>query len=292
MKHIFSIKTLRDFIVMVIGTAIFAFAIVYLNIPNDLAEGGITGITLILRALFGINPALSTLILNIPLIFIGRKYLGVRTFYYTIVGTLALSFWLAVWQKIPIVIDLEHDILIAALLGGVITGIGSGLVYRVGGTTGGSDILARILEKYFGISVGRSLLIFDSLVLVASLSYIDLNKMMYTLIFAYVFSRVIDSVLDGGYSAKGLLIMSEKNEEIAPMLMEELDRGITFLNGEGGFSHADKRIIYIVLTPREISQAKEVIHEFDKNAFISVINVHEVLGEGFSYKRKKKKLFG
>lgn len=292
MKHIFSIKTLRDFIVMVIGTAIFAFAIVYLNIPNDLAEGGITGITLILRALFGINPALSTLILNIPLIFIGRKYLGVRTFYYTIVGTLALSFWLAVWQKIPIVIDLEHDILIAALLGGVITGIGSGLVYRVGGTTGGSDILARILEKYFGISVGRSLLIFDSLVLVASLSYIDLNKMMYTLIFAYVFSRVIDSVLDGGYSAKGLLIMSEKNEEIAPMLMEELDRGITFLNGEGGFSQADKRIIYIVLTPREISQAKEVIHEFDKNAFISVINVHEVLGEGFSYKRKKKKLFG
>ncbi|MGI6155697.1 MAG: YitT family protein, partial [Enterococcus lemanii] len=146
--------------------------------------------------------------------------------------------------------------------------------------------------KYFGISVGRSLLIFDSLVLVASLSYIDLNKMMYTLIFAYVFSRVIDSVLDGGYSAKGLLIMSEKNEEIAPKLMEELDRGITFLNGEGGFSKIDKRIIYMVLTPREISQAKEVIHEFDKNAFISVINVHEVLGEGFSYKRKKKKLFG
>ncbi|MBM7709378.1 YitT family protein [Enterococcus lemanii] len=292
MKHLFSIKTLRDFVVMIIGTAIFAFAIVYLNIPNDLAEGGITGITLILRALFGINPALSTLILNIPLIFIGRKYLGVRTFYYTIVGTVALSFWLAVWQKIPIVIDLEHDILIAALLGGVITGVGSGMVYRVGGTTGGSDILARIVEKYFGISVGRSLLIFDSLVLVASLSYIDLNKMMYTLIFAYVFSRVIDSVLDGGYSAKGLLIMSEKNEEIAPKLMEELDRGITFLNGEGGFSKIDKRIIYMVLTPREISQAKEVIHEFDKNAFISVINVHEVLGEGFSYKRKKKKLFG
>lgn len=292
MKQVFSIKTLRDFIVMIIGTAIFAFAIVYLNIPNDLAEGGITGITLILRALFGINPALSTLVLNIPLIFIGRKYLGLRTFYYTIVGTLALSFWLAVWQEIPIVIDLEHDLLIAALLGGVITGIGSGLVYRVGGTTGGSDILARILEKYFGISVGRSLLIFDSLVLIASLSYIDLNKMMYTLIFAYVFSRVIDSVLDGGYSAKGLLIMSEKNEEIAPILMKELDRGITFLNGEGGFAQIDKRIIYIVLTPREISQAKEIIHEFDKNAFISIINVHEVLGEGFSYKRKKKKLFG
>lgn len=292
MKQVFSIKTLRDFSVMIIGTAIFAFAIVYLNIPNDLAEGGITGITLILRALFGINPALSTLVLNIPLIFIGRKYLGLRTFYYTIVGTLALSFWLAVWQEISIVIDLEHDLLIAALLGGVITGIGSGLVYRVGGTTGGSDILARILEKYFGISVGRSLLIFDSLVLIASLSYIDLNKMMYTLIFAYVFSRVIDSVLDGGYSAKGLLIMSEKNEEIAPILMRELDRGITFLNGEGGFAQIDKRIIYIVLTPREISQAKEIIHEFDKNAFISIINVHEVLGEGFSYKRKKKKLFG
>lgn len=291
MKQLFSFKVIRDFIVILLGTAAIGFAVIFLNIPNHLAEGGITGITLIFRALFGINPALSTLILNIPLIFIGRKYLGVRSFYYTLVGTFGLSFWLAFWQRLPIQIDLQEDILIAALLAGLISGVGSGLVYKVGGTTGGSDILALIIEKYLGISVGRSLLIFDVLVLTASLTYINLNRMMYTLIFAYVFSKIIDSILDGGYSAKGILVMSDKNEELAELLMKELGRGVTYLNGQGGYSKDDKKMLYMVMTPREISQAKRLIHEYDASAFISIINVHEVHGEGFSYLLPKRKKF-
>ncbi|MHC5267562.1 YitT family protein [Enterococcus sp. LJL98] len=289
MKQWFSLKILRDVFVMIVGTAIIGFAVIFLNIPNHLAEGGITGITLIFRALFGINPAISTLLLNIPLILIGRKYLGLRSFYYTLIGTFGLSFWLAFWQKIPFQIDLQEDILIAALLAGLISGVGSGLVYKVGGTTGGSDIFALIIEKYFGISVGRSLLIFDSLVLSASLTYISLNRMMYTLIFAYVFSKIIDSILDGGYAAKGILVMSEKNEILAEILMHELERGVTYLNGEGGYSKHSKKMLYMVMTPREITLAKRLIHEQDPQAFISIINVHEVHGEGFSYLLPKRK---
>lgn len=291
MQAIFSFRTIRDIFVILLGTAIYGFGIVFFNIPNDLAEGGITGITLILRALFSIDPAISTLFLNIPLIIIGGRILGKRALYYTILGTLGLSFWLGFWQKIPLVIDLQHDLLIVALLAGVITGIGSGMVYKVGGTTGGSDVIARIVEKNFGISVGKSLLIFDVIILILSLSYINLNRMMYTLIFAYVFTRIIDSILDGGYTAKGILIMSDKNPEIAPLLMQQLERGLTYFNGEGGYSNQAKNIIYIVVSPREISEVKRIVHEIDEKAFVSIINVHEVEGEGFSYLKPKNKIF-
>lgn len=287
MRSFFSWRTVRDIALIVLGTSVYGFGLVYLNIPNDLAEGGVTGITLIMRALWDINPAYSTLILNIPIILLGGKILGRRSLVYTVIGTFGLSFWLGFWQTVPLLIDLQHDLLIVALLAGLIAGIGSGVVYKVGGTTGGVDVLARILEKNFGITIGRSLLIFDVFVLLLSLTYIDLKRMMYTLIFSYVFARVIDSILDGGYSAKGIIVISNHSEEIAPILMNELERGVTFLNGEGAYSGGNKRIIYMVVSGREISEVKRIVADFDQQAFVSVINVHEVEGEGFTYLRPK-----
>lgn len=291
MRKFFTWRTIRDIAVIIIGTCIYGFGLVYLNIPNELAEGGVTGITLILRALWQIDPAYSTLILNIPIVIIGGKILGRRSFIYTIIGTSGLSFWLWIWQRVPLLIDLHHDLLIVALLAGLITGIGSGIVYKVGGTTGGVDVLARILEKNFGITVGRSLLLFDVFVLLLSLTYIDLPRMIYTLIFSYVFSRVIDSILDGGYSAKGILVISNHSKEIAPVLMNQLERGVTFFKGEGAYSGKDKDIIYMVVSSRELSEVKRIIYAIDEQAFLSVINVHEVEGEGFTYLRPKNRLF-
>ena len=160
----------------------------------------------------------------------------------------------------------------------------------MGGTTGGSDIIARILEQNYGISMGRSLLAFDIIVLLASLTYIDLKRMMYTLIVSYVFSRVIDSILDGGYSAKGLLVVSNKSEEIAPLLMTGLQRGVTFLSGEGAFSGNSKKIIYMVVSSSELTEAKRIVHEIDEKAFLSIINVHEVEGQGFTYLKPQTRL--
>ena len=285
-----SLKTIKEIVLIIIGTSIYAFGLVYLNIANQLAEGGVSGITLILKALFGIDPAYSTLFINIPLILIGGKILGKRSLAYTVLGTLSLSAFLWIWQRVPLQINLQHDLLIVSLLAGLVAGIGSGLVYRMGGTTGGSDIIARILEKNYGISMGRSLLALDVIVLLASLSYIDLKRMMYTLIVSYVFSRVIDSILDGGYAAKGILVVSNKNEEIAPLLMTGLERGVTFLSGEGGFSGQSKKIIYIVVSSSEITEVKRIIHDIDEKAFVSVINVHEVEGEGFTYLKPQTKL--
>ncbi|MBF8807842.1 MAG: YitT family protein [Enterococcus lacertideformus] len=287
----FSVKTIKEIALIIVGTGIYAFGLVYLNIANQLAEGGVSGITLILHALFGIDPAYSTLIINIPLILLGGKILGKRSFTYTILGTLSLSVFLWIWQRVPLQINLQHDLLIVSLLAGLIAGIGSGLVYRMGGTTGGSDIIARILEKNYGISMGRSLLVLDVIVLFASLSYIDLKRMMYTLIVSYVFSRVIDSILDGGYSAKGILVVSNKNKEIAPLLMSELARGVTFLSGEGGFSGHSKKIIYMVVSSSELNEVKRIVNKIDEKAFLSILNVHEVEGEGFTYLKPQTKLF-
>lgn len=284
-------KRVRDVILILLGTSIYAFGLVYLNIANHLAEGGISGITLILRALWGIDPAYSTLIINIPLILLGRKVLGKQSFYYTLVGTLGLSGFLWIWQRVPITINLEHDLLIVSLLAGVVGGVGSGLVYRSGGTTGGSDIVARILEKNFGVTMGRSLLIFDVFVLILSLSYLDLKRMMYTLIVSYVFSRVIDSILDGGYSAKGVIVISNHSEEIAPLLMTHLERGVTFLEGQGAFSSNPKKVIYTVVSPRELNTLKQIVNRIDTTAFVSIINVHEVEGEGFTYLKPQTKIF-
>ncbi|MEQ6206105.1 YitT family protein [Enterococcus mundtii] len=286
-----SLKTMKEVFFIILGTSIYAFGLVYLNIANQLAEGGVSGITLILRALFHIDPAYSTLLINIPLILLGGKILGKRALAYTVLGTVSLSAFLWIWQRIPLQINLEHDLLIVSLLAGLIAGVGSGIVYRMGGTTGGSDIIARILEKNHGISMGRSLLAFDVIVLLASLTYIDLKRMMYTLIASYVFSRVIDFILDGGYSAKGILVVSNKSEVIAPLLMTGLQRGVTFLHGEGGFSGVDKKMIYMVVSARELNEVKRIIHEIDEHAFLSILNVHEVEGEGFTYLKPQTRRF-
>lgn len=281
---------LKDVIFILFGSCLYAFGLVTFNIANNLAEGGVTGITLILRALFQINPAISTLIINIPLIIIGGKILGKHSFYYTILGTISLSFFLWLWQLFPVEIYLDNDLLIASLLAGLSAGIGSGFVYRVGGTTGGTDVIARILEKNLGISMGRSLLIFDVLVLILSLTYIDVKRMMYTLIMSFVFSRVVDFVLDGAYAAKGVLIISDHSEDIGEVIMLLLSRGVTYLNGAGGYSQVDKKILYAVVSPREIMEIKRIAHELDSKAFISVINVHEAIGEGFTYMKPQKSL--
>lgn len=281
----------KEILFIVVGTAIYAFGLVYLNIANHLAEGGVTGITLIIRALFGIDPAYTTLLINIPLILIGGKILGKRSFYYTILGTVCLSVFLWIWQRIPLQINLDHDLFIVSILAGLFAGFGSGLVYRNGGTTGGADVIARILEQKIGFTMGKSLLIFDIVVLICSLTYLDLKRMMYTLIVSFVFSKVVDVLSSGGYAAKGVMIISNESNVIAELLMAHLERGVTYLHGEGGFSSELKRIVYIVVSQQEINEVKKIIHSVDEKAFILISNVHDVEGEGFTYLRPQRRRF-
>lgn len=279
-----------DLVMITLGCGIYALGLVAINIANHLAEGGITGITLILRALLHIDPAYSTLLINIPLIIIGFRFLGLRSLLYTIYGTLALSAWIYFWQRIPLNFDIHHDMFLAAICAGLCGGFGSGLVYRFGGTTGGTDIVARIFEKHHGIAMGQTLLCLDTMVLIASLSYIDLQHTLYTLLAAYVFSRIVNIIQEGAYSARGVLIFSSKSDQIATTIMAQLERGVSFLNAEGAFSKQTTKAIYCVVAPSELTTLKRIVSQHDERAFISVIDVNDVVGEGFTYGIKKKTL--
>lgn len=272
-----------NFWMIALGTAIYAFGFVNFNMVNHLAEGGVSGITLIFHALFKINPAYTQILLNIPLFILGVKIFGKRGMIYTIHGTVCLSVFIWLFQRMSFSIDLAHDTLIAALLAGIFAGIGGGIVFRFGGTTGGGDIIGRYFEQKKGFALGQTLFVFDILVLTLSLSYIDIQHMMYTVIASFVFSQVVAVVQNGGYTVRGMLIISSKYAEISQKITDEIGRGATYLKAEGVYSGQDTKVIYVVLSPIQVQAVKGILAEIDPDAFVSIINVHEVIGSGFTY---------
>lgn len=285
--------TFIDLLMIALGCAIYGISLDMISVPNKLADGGLSGISLILRHFWGINMGLSTLILNIPLILLGYRFMGKRLLAYTIWGTVSLSFFLWFWRSVPIIkqLDLEHDLFLSAISAGVLSGIGLGLVFRYNGTSGGTDIIARICQIKFGISSGKMLLFCDAVVLFASLSYLDIKHMMYTLLASFILSRAMDTVQQGAYSARGLLIISDKYEQIGQMIDLKLERGFTYFKALGGYKQDEKRVIYVVVAPREIPAIKQLIKQEDPNAFVSILEVYEALGEGFTYKQKRHHFF-
>ncbi|WP_257351779.1 YitT family protein [Pseudalkalibacillus decolorationis] len=283
---------LKNILFILLGAAIFGFGIIHFNIENNLAEGGFTGITLILFNLFGLDPAISNLVLNIPLFIVGWRLLGRNTFIYTIIGTVGVSFFLWLFQyHIRISIPLHNDLTLAALFAGVFIGIGLGIIFRNGGTTGGVDIIARLANKYIGWSIGKTMFLFDAFVIVcATLTYLNYKEAMYTLVAVFVGARVIDFIQEGAYAAKAAMIISENNAEIANRIIKELDRGATVLNGRGTFTGAQKEVLYCVIARNEIFRLRNLIQQIDPHAFVAVNDVHDVLGEGFTLDENKNPL--
>ncbi|MDD3015481.1 MAG: YitT family protein [Lactococcus chungangensis] len=272
-----------NFLMIALGAAIYAFGFVNFNMVNHLAEGGISGITLIFHALFKLNPAYTQILFNIPLFILGVKIFGKRGMIYTIHGTVCLSVFIWLFQRMSFSIDLAHDTLIAALLAGIFAGIGGGIVFRFGGTTGGGDIIGRYFEQKKGLALGQTLFVFDIVVLTLSLSYIDIQHMMYTVIASFVFSQVVAVVQNGGYTVRGMLIISSKYTEISQKITDEIGRGATYLKAEGVYSGQETKVIYVVLSPVQVQAVKAILAEIDPDAFVSIINVHEVIGSGFTY---------
>ncbi|KKI88769.1 membrane protein [Bacillus sp. SA1-12] len=282
---------LKNILFIIIGSAIFAFGLVHFNMQNNLAEGGFTGITLMLFFLFNFDPSISNLLLNIPLFFIGWRVLGRTSFFYTMIGTLGLSIFLWIFQRYQIDMPLNDDLTLAALFAGVFLGIGLGTIFRYGGTTGGVDIIARLAHRYFGWSMGKTMFLFDLIVITLSLiTYLSYKEAMYTLVAVFVGARVIDFMQEGAYAAKGATIISSKSEEISKRIMEEMERGVTILKGQGSFSKQDRDVLYCVVGKNEIVRLKSVITAVDPHAFVAVSDVHDVLGEGFTLDENKKPL--
>ena len=272
---------LKRLLLIAVGVAIYTFGFVKFNMANALAEGGVAGVTLIVHALYGINPAYSSLFI------LGARILGKRSLALTIYGTVLLSFFIWFWQRVPIHVTLENDMMLVAVVAGLFSGAGSGLVFRYGATTGGTDIIGRIAEEKLGLKLGQTLLFIDAVVLTASLVYIDLQHMLYTLVASFVYSQVLTIVQNGGYTVRGMLIITQKSEEAASAILNEINRGVTFLNGQGAYSGEDKNVLYVVLNPTEVREVKAIMAELDPDAFISIIDVDEVVSSDFNIRRKK-----
>jgi uncharacterized membrane-anchored protein YitT (DUF2179 family) len=279
---------IKNILFILLGSAIFSFGLVHFNMQNNLAEGGFTGITLLLYFVFGWSPSITNLLLNLPLFFLGWKLLGRSVFIYTIIGTVGVSIFLGIFQKYQIDMPLYEDLFLAALFAGVFIGIGLGIIFRYGGTTGGVDIIARLAQKYFGWTMGRTMFMFDFGVITLSLiTYLDYREAMYTLVVVFVGARVIDFMQEGAYAARGAMIISDKNEEIAAKIMKEMDRGVTSLKAVGSYTKAERDVLYCVVAKNEIVRLKTVINSVDPHAFVSVTVVHDVLGEGFTLDENK-----
>ena len=279
---------LRNIIGIIIGSSIFSFGFVHFNMQSQLGEGGFSGITLILYFMLHWDPALMNLILNIPMFILGWKLLGRRAFIYTIVGTISVSISLKLFQIYEFQMGLEDDKFLAALYAGVFVGIGLGIVFRFGGTTGGVDIIARLVNKYVGWSMGRTMFTFDVFVILASwATFLDARSVMYTLVAVYVGGRLIDFVQDGAYSAKGALIVSQHHEEIAKMISEKMVRGITVFSANGYYTKKNQPVLYCVVGRNEIVRLKSIVNAVDPHAFVSIIDVHDVAGEGFTLDNQK-----
>jgi uncharacterized membrane-anchored protein YitT (DUF2179 family) len=269
----------RNIIGIVIGAAIMGFGINAFNLANNLAEGGITGISILLKLMFDLDPGLTILIINIPLFILGAKVLGFKSLTYTIIGTVCLSFFLWVFGKYRFPMD---DSLLASLFAGVGVGTGLGIIFRYGGTTGGVDILAQIAKKYLGWKIGRSMFIADVAVLIISLVHLSVQQVMYTLVAVFVGTRLIDFVQEAAYSARSVLIVSDQSPAIAKDILEHLGRGVTILQGAGAYTNQARPVLFVVVGRSEIVKLKSLILTRDPSAFLSISEANEVMGQGFT----------
>ena len=231
------IKKIYPILTILLGAAIYAFGLTYFVVPHHLFEGGATGITLITFYLFKIPVSLMNLLINIPLFILAWKSLEQNLSILVCSEPYpCLPGWLF-FERIPLHIDLQGDLLITALIAGILLGIGLGIIFNAGGTTGGTDILARIINKYTHISMGKLLFILDFCILMLILLiFKDLRLVSYTLLFDFIVSRVIDLIGEGGYAGKGFMIITKRPDQLAKAINDDLGRGVTFISGQGYYS--------------------------------------------------------
>ena len=286
----------KDILAIIFGAGIFSFGIYFLVIPFHFYEGGATGITLITYYLFKIPVSIMNLLINIPLFVLAWKLLGKKSLYLSLLGTFSVSAWMAIFEAMPLSHRYHHfifdafkgDILLACIASGVVLGLGLGIIFNAGGTTGGTDILARIFNKYTSLSMGKLMLIVDAIVLTTVvIVFQDVRTAMYTLFFILIDTLVIDLIGEGGFAGKGFLIVTSKPEEIAKKVSDDLGRGITFIRGMGYYSRKDLDIVYCVVSRNEMKQMKDIINRIDPFAFITISEAHEILGEGFTLDKEK-----
>jgi len=271
-------KTIRDIILVMIGSFIFSAGINAFVISGNLGEGGVTGIAIVLYYAFHISPGITNFVLNAILIIVGYKYLSKRSTYLTIFATVLISIFLGLTETWHVE---TGNVVINAVFGGTCVGLGIGIIALAGGTTAGTVILARIVNKYLDISTPYALLFFDLIVVLISLTEIPLVKCLVTVMSLYIGTKVMEFVIEGLNTKKAMTIISSRPNEVAKAIDQQVGRGLTILNGHGYYTREEKDVLYVVISKTQVSRAKRIIKNIDENAFLVIHDVRDVYGNGF-----------
>ncbi|MFM9278167.1 YitT family protein [Paenibacillus jiagnxiensis] len=263
---------------LLVGAFLFALAVNLFIIPNDFGEGGVTGISIILFYLLNWSPALVSIVANGILLLIGYKLLDKKTTVYTIIAVGFNSLFLHLTEHWKIS---STEPFINAIFAGLLVGVGIGLIIRVGGTTAGTAILARLANKYWDWNISYALLFFDLIVAGFSIFVIGIEKVMITVVILYVGTKVMDFIVEGLNPKKAVTIISPHHDSIAVQVTKIMDRGVTVLRGYGYYTGQSKDVLYIVISKQEVSMLKKIVRAEDKNAFVTIHDVRDVFGEGF-----------
>ncbi len=290
---LFSKKWFIDYAFIIVGSFILASAFVFFITPHKIVPGGVYGISIVVHYLTkgmfsfwpeGIPVGLFALMLDIPLIIAGIKVLGPRFGIKTVAGSVLTATFMDLisWLRPVANAPLVDDVLLSCIFAGVLAGFGLGLIFKSRATSGGSDIIAMIIGKYTHIQLGRLMIYVDSVIVLFGLvAFRDWAIPLYSWIIIYIAGKVIDLTMEGADYNKALMIISKKHEVIKEKLMIDIERGGTYLRGEGMFTGEEKNIIYTVVSRREVSILKEFISNIDPDAFITIMDAKEILGEGF-----------
>ena len=282
--------SIRDFSLITLGALLQALALRLFLIPADLVSGGVSGISQIINYYTGWPIGVMVLLGNIPLFALGWRFLGGRRFAMrTAYAVVAYSVLVDLLPRLPFFPPngLTDDLVINALYGAVIAGVGYGLVYRGNGTSGGSDILARILTHWRSIPMTQSYLMVDSIVILAAGFVFGWKEALYAIVVLYVSGLVVDTTMEGGGTVRAAMIVTSQPDIVSEKILVDMERGVTVLEGTGAYTGENRPVLYCVVSRSEIQQLKSIVHEADPKAFMVIGVAHEALGEGFQPFRRQ-----
>nr|WP_312291967.1 YitT family protein [Clostridium chromiireducens] len=265
---------------MILGSALAAIGLEIFLIPNNIIDGGITGISIMASHLTSIELGIFTFVLNLPFVILGYKQIGKTFAVSTIFSVICFSIGVTLLHPIP---GITQDTLLATIFGGIILGVGVGLIIRNGGSLDGTEIVAILLEKRSAFSIGEIVMFINLFILGTSGFLFGWDRAMYSLIAYFIAFKAIDITVEGLEESKSVIIVSDKNKDISKAIMDRLGRGITLLNGKGAYSGAETEVIYVVLSRLEIAKLKKIVHDFDEDALITITSVE---GTGKKYAKK------
>jgi uncharacterized membrane-anchored protein YitT (DUF2179 family) len=277
-----SLNGITRIAVIIVGSFLAAVAISELIIPHRLLSGGVGGAAIIIQYLTGVSAGILILVINIPIFIFGLRETDRDFIVHSFIGTVSLSLFLIFIQQSGLFSFLRvDDIMLSSIYGGVLNGVGAGLIFRNRGSMGGTDIIAVIIKKHRSINVGTVIFSINVVIICASSLLYGIKPAMYTLISMYLTSAVMDRVQEGFDRKKSVLIISSKEDEVAKAILDNLHRGVTYLYGEGAYTKSSRRIIYCIITTRQLAKLKFIVESADREAFLTVSDASEVLGRGF-----------